>query len=172
MVIVTYLFRGSPLSSHRLLFLISRKGSFQRQDNTYLNLWWTICGPLVGMENSSNCKCILYAGSICHAGRSKLLQLSVLPPELCPVPSTSSPCTISHTPLNHAPFHVHTSPYTTSSCRTSPSTMHHFTMQYFTPHMHFFTPEPFMTHPYHTHIYTYHEDPHSPAKETSHPRPP
>ena len=40
MVIVTYFFSGNPLSPHRLLFLISSKGSFiyalsHRQDNAY-----------------------------------------------------------------------------------------------------------------------------------------
>ena len=36
------------------------------------------------MENIPNCKCIRCAGSIRHAGGSKPLQLSDLPPELRP----------------------------------------------------------------------------------------
>ena len=57
------------------------------QDRTYHSLWWTNCGPLVGMENSPNCKWFHYAGSIRHAGGSKPLQLSAaLLPELRPGP--------------------------------------------------------------------------------------
>ena len=55
--------------------------ALRRQDSTYHSLWWTSCGLLVGMENSSNCKCIHHAGSIRHAGGSKPLQQSTLPPE-------------------------------------------------------------------------------------------
>ena len=43
------------------------------------------CGPLVGTENSSNCK-YSDAGSIRHVGGSKPLQKSALPPELRPAP--------------------------------------------------------------------------------------
>ena len=57
MVIVTYFFKGNPLSPHRLLLPISSKRSFiytfpqTGQYSTYRSLWWTSCGPLVGMEN-------------------------------------------------------------------------------------------------------------------------
>ena len=86
MVIVTYFFRGKLLSPYRLLNPINSKGSFIRQDSTYHSLWWTSCGPLVGMENSPNYKCIHHVGSIHHAGRSKPLQMSILPPELRTIP--------------------------------------------------------------------------------------
>ena len=85
-VIVTYFFRGNLLSSQRLLFLISSKGSLyalsHRQDSTYNSLWCTSCGPLVGTENSSNCKCTHHVGSIRHARGSKTLQQSALLPGL------------------------------------------------------------------------------------------
>ena len=38
------------------------------------------------MENSPNCKCACHAGSICHAGSSKLSQQSAQSPELHPPP--------------------------------------------------------------------------------------
>ena len=41
-----------------------------------------VVGPLVGTENSPNCKCIHHAGSIRQAGGSKPLQQSALPPKL------------------------------------------------------------------------------------------
>ena len=76
------------LSPYRLLFPISSKGS------TYYSLWWTSCGPLVGTENSPNYKCIRHAGSIHHAGRSKPLQPSALPPELRHAPPAG--CHLPH----------------------------------------------------------------------------
>ena len=94
MVIVTYFFKGIPLSPHRLLFPISRKDLIcahsQRQDSIYHNLWWTSCGPKVRTENSPNCKRTHHARSICHAGGSKRSQLSALSPELPSAPSVSS----------------------------------------------------------------------------------
>ena len=86
MVIVTYLFRGNPLSPHRLLFpIITSKGSFiitfPRQYHTHHSLWWTSYGPQVGTENSPNYKCLHHADSI---GWSQILQASALLPELRP----------------------------------------------------------------------------------------
>ena len=60
-------------------------------DSTYHSLWWTRFGPLVWRENSPNCKCIWHAGLIRHASGSKPLQLSILPPELCPTPLCLNP---------------------------------------------------------------------------------
>ena len=81
--------RGNPLSPHRLLFSIGSKRSFictfpQTGEDI---LWWTSCGPLVGMENSPNCKCFCHTGSIRHAGGSKPLELSALHPALCSTPA-------------------------------------------------------------------------------------
>ena len=45
------------------------------------------CEPLVGTENRANCKCIHHAGLIRHAGGSKPLEKSDLPPELRPASS-------------------------------------------------------------------------------------
>ena len=81
MVIVTYLFRGNPLSPNRLLFSISSKGSFIctfRQTGPHI-LWWTSSGPLVGAENSPNWKYTCHEDSIRW---SQPLQVSALPPEL------------------------------------------------------------------------------------------
>ena len=81
MVFVTYFFRGNLLLPHRLLFPMSSKGSFICTfPHTTYSLLCTSCGPLVGMENNPNCKCIR------HAGGSKPLQLSALSPELRPPP--------------------------------------------------------------------------------------
>ena len=61
------------------------------QDTNLDSLWWVKCGPLVGTENSPNCK------YICHAGGSKPLQQIALPPELHP-----SPCCCNNNPYRYA----------------------------------------------------------------------
>ena len=67
-----------------LLYALSHK-----QDSTYHSLWWASCGPLVGTENSPNCKCFCHAGSVHHARGSKPLQQTVLvlPYHLSYIPS-------------------------------------------------------------------------------------
>ena len=45
--------KGNPLPPHRLLFPISSKGSFHREDNTYHGFCYTSRGSLAGMRNSS-----------------------------------------------------------------------------------------------------------------------
>ena len=54
-----------------------------RQDSTII-LWWTSYGPLVGMENSPNCKCTRCAGS---TGWSKPSEVGALPTELRHTPT-------------------------------------------------------------------------------------
>ena len=56
------------------------------------SLWWTSCAPLIGRENNRNCICIRHAGSIRHARRLNLLQLSALPPEQRPAPGLKTQC--------------------------------------------------------------------------------
>ena len=56
------------------------------QDSTYHSLWWTSCGPLIGTENSPNCKCFRHAGLIHHVGGSKHSQQCALSPEIRPAP--------------------------------------------------------------------------------------
>ena len=77
-VIVTYFFRGNSLSLYRLLFSIRDLlyALSRRQDRTS-------CGPLVGIGNSPNCKCIRCAGLIRWF---KPLKVGALPLELCPAP--------------------------------------------------------------------------------------